>query len=147
MPQQVWLRHAGNIRRGCPFQNRMHALMEMGAWNTMFEDLRYSLRVLVRSPSFTLVAVMGLALGIGANSAIFTAMNAVLLRPLPCKDADQLVLLWQLNRHNGDHEVKASAPDYIDWKEQNSVFQEIAAFNANSGLGLNLSGVGQSGAR
>jgi putative ABC transport system permease protein len=111
----------------------------------MFEDLRYSLRVLASSPSFTLVAVVGLALGIGANSAIFTAMNAVLLRPLPYKEAEQLVLLWQLNRHNGDREIKLSAPDYIDWKEQSSVFQDIAAFNANSGLGLNLSGVGQSG--
>jgi putative ABC transport system permease protein len=108
----------------------------------MFEDLRYSLRVLARSPSFTLVAVVGLALGIGANSAIFTAMNAVLLRPLPYKQAEQLVLLWELNRRNGDHEIKASAPDYIDWKEQNSVFQNVAAFNANSGLGLNLSGAG-----
>jgi putative ABC transport system permease protein len=106
----------------------------------MFEDLRYSLRVLARSPSFTLVAVVGLALGIGANSAIFTAMNAVLLRPLPYKEAEQLVLLWELNRHNGDHEIKLTAPDYIDWKEQNSVFLDIAAFNANSGLGLNLSG-------
>jgi putative ABC transport system permease protein len=108
----------------------------------MFEDLRYSLRGLARNPSFTLVAVVGLALGIGANSAIFTAMNAVLLRPLPYKKAEQLVLLWQLNRHNGVHEIKASAPDYSDWKEQNSVFQDIAAFNANSGLGLNLSGAG-----
>ncbi|HME34471.1 MAG TPA: ABC transporter permease, partial [Candidatus Sulfotelmatobacter sp.] len=108
----------------------------------MFEDLRYSLRALARSPSFTLVAVVGLALGIGANSAIFTAMNAVLLRPLPYKEAEQLVLLWELNRHNGDHEIKASAPDYIDWKEQNSVFQDIAAFNANSDLGLNLSEAG-----
>ena len=104
-------------------------------WKTMFEDLRYSVRVLARSPSFTLVAVMGLALGIGANSAIFTAMNAVLLRPLPYKEAGQLVLLWQLNRHNGDHETKASAPDYVDWREQNSVFQDIAAFNANFALG------------
>jgi putative ABC transport system permease protein len=112
----------------------------------MFEDLRYSLRVLARSPSFTLVALLGLALGIGANSAIFTAMNAVLLRPLPYKQAEQLVLLWQLNRHNEDHEIKASAPDYLDLKEQNSVFQDIAAFNANSGLGLNLSGADQSGA-
>src|ERR1039458_3114957 len=108
----------------------------------MFEDLRYSLRVLARSPSFTLVAVVGLALGISANSAIFTVMNAVLLRPLPYKEAEQLVLLWQLNRHNGDHEIKVSAPDYIDWTEQNSVFQDIAAFNANAGRGLNLSGAG-----
>ena len=109
----------------------------------MFDDLRYSLRVLAKSPSFTLVAVVGLALGIGANSAIFTAMNAVLLRPLPYKQAEQLILLWQFNRRTGDHEIKATAPDYIDWREQNSVFQDIAAFNANSGLGLNLSGAGQ----
>jgi putative ABC transport system permease protein len=108
----------------------------------MFEDLGYSLRVLARSPSFTLVAVVGLALGIGANSAIFTAMNAVLLRPLPYKKSDQLVLLWQVNRHTGAREIKVSAPDYIDWREQNSAFQDIAAFNANSGLGLNLSGAG-----
>jgi putative ABC transport system permease protein len=108
----------------------------------MFEDLRYSLRVLARSPSVTLVAVVGLALGIGANSAIFTAMNAVLLRPLPYKKSDQLVLLWQVNRRTGDREIKVSAPDYIDWREQNSVFQDIATFNANSGLGLNLSGAG-----
>jgi len=111
----------------------------------MFEDLRYSLRVLAKSPSFTLVAVVGLALGIGANSAIFTAMNAILLRPLPYKDAKRLVVLWQVNRRSGDHEIKASAPDFIDFKEQNSVFQDIAAFNANSGLGLNLSGTSQSG--
>jgi putative ABC transport system permease protein len=108
----------------------------------MFEDVRYSLRVLARSPSFTVVAVVGLALGIGANSAIFTAMNAILLRPLPYKKSDQLVLLWQVNRHTGDREIKLSAPDYVDWSERNSVFQDIAAFNANSGLGLNLSGAG-----
>src|ERR1043165_8738094 len=101
----------------------------------MFDDLRYSLRVLAKSPSFTLVAVVGLALGIGANSAIFTAMNAVLLRPLPYKQAEQLILLWQFNRRTGDHEIEVTAPDYIDWREQNSVFQDIAAFNANSGLG------------
>jgi putative ABC transport system permease protein len=112
----------------------------------MFEDLRYSLRALAKSPGFTLVALVGLTLGIGANSAIFTAMNAVLLRPLPYKEGEQLVLLWQFNRHNGDLEIKAIAPDYIAWKEQNSVFQDVAAFNANSGLGLNLSGADQSAA-
>jgi putative ABC transport system permease protein len=109
---------------------------------SMFEDMRYSLRVLARSPSFTLVAIVGLALGIGANSAIFTAVNALLFRPLPYNNAEQLVLLWQSNPHTGNHEIKVTAPDYIDFKEQNSVFQDIAAFNANSGLGLNLSGAG-----
>jgi len=109
----------------------------------MLEDLRYSLRVLARSPGFTLVAVVGLALGIGANSAIFTAMNAVLLRPLPYKQVDQLVMLWQVSQHSGDHEVKVTGPDYIDWKDRNSVFQDIAAFGASAGLGLNLSGAGQ----
>lgn len=108
----------------------------------MFEDLRYSFRALVRSPSFTLVAVVGLALGIGANSAIFTVLNAILLRSLPYKKPEQLVLLWQVNRHTGDRQIKVSAPDYIDWREQSSVFQDIAAFNSNSGLGLNLSGAG-----
>jgi hypothetical protein len=55
-------------------------------------------------------------------------MNAVLVRPLPYKEAEQLVILWQLNRLSGDHEVKITAPDYIDLKEQNNVFQDIAAF-------------------
>jgi predicted permease len=108
----------------------------------MFEDLRYCFRVLAKSPGFTLVAVVSLALGIGANSAIFTAINAVLLRPLPYKEAEQLVLLWQVNRQEGDFEVKVSAPDYVDWKEQNRVFEGIAAFGAVSGTGFNLSGAG-----
>lgn len=106
----------------------------------MIEDLCHSLRMLARSPGFTLVAVVGLALGIGANSAIFTTMNAVLLRPLRYPQADRLVLLWQVNQHNGDHEVKVTAPDYRDWKEQSSVFQDVTAFAADPGLGLNLSG-------
>lgn len=96
--------------------------------------------MLARSPGFTLVAVVGLALGVGANSAIFTVMNAVLLRPLPYREAEQSVMLWQLNSRQGDHEIKLTAPDFIDWREQNGVFEDIAAFNANSGLGLNLSG-------
>jgi len=93
----------------------------------LFQDLRYGVRMLVKSPGFTAVAVLTLALGIGANTAIFSVVNAVLLRPLPFPDPDGIVRVvsFRLRDSVGDN---ASYPDFLDWRAQNHVFEHMAAF-------------------
>ena len=103
----------------------------------LLQDLRYALRQLRKSPGFTAVVVIMLALGIGANTAIFSVVNAVLLRPLPYKDADRLVMIWQQNSHRGWFENNISGANFLDWKKQNHVFTDIAAFESRT---FNLSG-------
>jgi putative ABC transport system permease protein len=110
--------------------------------NTFFRDLRYSLRLLIKSPAFTTVAVLSIALGIGANTTVFSVINAVLLRSLPYKDPNSLVLLW------GDTEQEAgrrkhnqvSATDIADFRSQASVFEDIATYESWSAI---MSGDGE----
>src|SRR5262247_2281793 len=100
---------------------------------TLWQDLRYSIRMLSKNPGFTFVAVFTLALGIGANSAIFSVVDAVLLRPLRFKDPEQLVRMWETLPQGGTG--TASPPNLKDWREQNDVLDGIAAFsNANFNL-------------
>jgi putative ABC transport system permease protein len=102
-------------------------------------DLRYALRNMLRTPAFTLSAVMTLALGIGANSALFSIVNAVLLRPLPYQDPDPLVMLWEHNLRLGrDRNVVAPA-DYLDWKQR---ARSLAEMTALSSLRSTLTGAG-----
>jgi putative ABC transport system permease protein len=105
--------------------------------NGLIQDLRCALRQLRKSPGFTAVAVVTLALGIGANTAIFTLVNAVLLRPLPYKDPNRLVMVWEQNPHRGWFENIVSSANFLDWKKQNHVFADIAAFESSS---FNLTG-------
>jgi len=105
----------------------------------LFQDFRYALRQIARSRGFTAVAVLTLALGIGANTAIFSMIHAVLLKPLPYKDADRLVMLWEQNPHRGWFENIVSGANFLDWKKQNHVFADMAAFESNS---FNLTGNG-----
>jgi putative ABC transport system permease protein len=104
------------------------------------QDLRYGLRTLLKNPGFTVVAVSALALGIGANSAIFSVVNAVLLRPLPFKNPEQLVMVWENATHLGFPKNTPSPPNFLDWQRQNTVFAGMAAMVERS---FNLTGVGE----
>lgn len=103
---------------------------------TLLQDIRYAFRMLMKSPGFTAIALLTLAIGIGANTAIFSVVNTVLLRPLPYKDPDRLVMLWQISSVFGSH-VGASAPEYLDYREGNHVFSRMGAY---ASLSFNLTG-------
>jgi putative ABC transport system permease protein len=105
---------------------------------TLWQDLRYGVRMLLKNRAFTLVAVMALALGIGANTAIFSVVNAVLLRPLPYEESDRLMFLAEHNEQLGDFSI--AYPNYLDWREQNQVFEHLAVFRRQS---YNLTGGSQ----
>jgi predicted permease len=99
---------------------------------TLWQDLRYGARMLIKKPGFTLVAVITLALGIGANTAIFTVINAALLRPLPYEDAERLVVVATTMRRDTVEVRSVSYPDFVDWRDQNTVFERIAAQTSTS---------------
>src|SRR5256886_3937962 len=99
-------------------------------------DLTFALRQLRKSPGFTFVAVLTLALGIGANTAIFSIVNAVLLRPLPYPDADRIMVLNESSGPGQDYSV--ALPDYFDWQKDNTVFEHLAATHKES---RNLGGI------
>jgi putative ABC transport system permease protein len=95
---------------------------------TMWKDLRQGARSLFKQPTFTIVAVIALALGIGANTAIFSVVHAVLLQSLPYREADRLVSVWEHNRTRGNNQNVINMGNFFDWKEQNRVFEDMAAF-------------------
>ncbi|HLL70270.1 MAG TPA: ABC transporter permease [Pyrinomonadaceae bacterium] len=108
--------------------------------STFLNDVRYGLRMLFKSPGFTLIAVFALALGIGANSAIFSVVNAMLLRPLPFPEPERLVVIWETNPHlsaNLRLRNEASPANFKDWTAQTTSFENIAAFRWND---YNLTG-------
>jgi putative ABC transport system permease protein len=108
----------------------------------VFQDLRYGVRMLLKNPGFTVIAVLTLALGIGANTAIFSIVNATLLRPLPYKNPDQIVMIWGTNPGGYGWRGKTgfSAPSFLDYQQQNRVFERMATFN---GVGFTLTGAGR----
>jgi putative ABC transport system permease protein len=115
----------------------------MRLMNSFWQDLRYGTRMLIKKPGFTLVAVITLALGIGANTAIFSVVNAVLLRPLPYRDPDRIVALWSARPERATTNRPVSTPDFEDWRTQNSVFETMAAFPAVDTTGVTLTGHGE----
>lgn len=108
--------------------------------STLLQDLRYGFRILAKNPGFTAVAVLTLALGIGANTAIFSVVNAVLFRPLPFKDPDRLVVVWENNRRKGWERHPVEGNRFCEWVRQNRVFEGMAA---RSSFDLNFSGNGE----
>ncbi len=97
---------------------------------TMLLELRHAVRGLMRAPAFTIAAVLTLALGIGANTAIFSVVNAVLLRPLPFADADRLVMVWETDTKSGTAHEPASVPDLADFRQRAGRLTGLAAFAA-----------------
>ena len=98
--------------------------------DSILQDLRYGLRTLAKSPRFSVTAVITLAVGIAANVAIFTFVDATLIRPLPYKDAQQLVEIYDTREQTVSSQFESSYPDYLDWKQQNQVFASLAGYNS-----------------
>jgi len=107
--------------------------------DALMRDLRYAIRSLWKRPGFTTVAVIALALGIGANTAIFSLINAVLLKPLPFAEPDRLVWMWG-NIRNGGNRASVSPLDFLDYRRQNRTFEQFAAMLP---VPLNLTGTGE----
>ena len=109
--------------------------------NSFWQDLRYGARMLLKSPAVTLVAIVALTLGIGANTAIFSVVHAVLLRSMPYNDAEKLAIVWETKRGSARNERNViNLGNFFDWKEQNTVFSDMAAF---FDLNVNLTGDGE----
>lgn len=101
----------------------------------MIQDLRYGIRMLLKRPWFTCTVVLTLALGIGANTALFSIINALLLRPLPLPQPEQVVQVWEVSRQSGNLKFPVALPNMVDWRAQSSSLAHIAAY---SSTGLNL---------
>ena len=95
----------------------------------MLTQIRLAFRSLVKTPGFTLVAVITIALAIAANTAVFSLVNALLIRPLPFKAPESLVLLFEKFSGQGLDQIPVSAPEYLDWEKQTRSYERIAAFN------------------
>jgi putative ABC transport system permease protein len=124
------------------YEQNAPVLGETGRSNLLadfLQDLRYAVRMQRKNPAFTVVAIIALALGIGANTAIFSVVNTVLLRPLPYKDPEQLVMVWEDASHFGFPRDTPATANYVDWRDQNNVFTSMAAMED---VNLNLTGVG-----
>src|SRR6185503_13657920 len=99
-----------------------------GFFETLLQDIRYGARVLLKHKAFTAIAVITLALGIGANSAIFSVVNELLLRPLPYQDPDRIVMLWEVSP-SGHHQNTTSRINFRAWRAQSTSYEYMAAFS------------------
>ncbi len=108
--------------------------------DNLIKDIRFGIRMLLAKPGFTVAAILTLALGIGANTAIFSIVEAVLLRPLPYKEPDRIVAVWETDLGKGGERWRVAPANYFDWREQSAAFEEMALLGASS---LNLTGAGE----
>src|SRR4051794_8726378 len=108
--------------------------------DSLIKDIRFAARGLLKRPGFTAIALLALALGIGANTAIFSLVNAVVLRPLPFANPDRLVWVWG-NIRSGGNRASVSPPDFLDYREKNKAFENFAA-SFSMPLPINITGNG-----
>src|ERR1043165_5199439 len=106
--------------------------------STLWEDIKYGVRMLVKNPGVTIIVIVALALGIGANTAIFSVVNAVLIRPLPYQESERLVFLNE--KSPVLDEMSISYPNFLDWRTQNQTFEKMGVYNRAS---YNLTGTGE----
>jgi putative ABC transport system permease protein len=106
--------------------------------HTLISDIRYGIRMLARKPAFTALAILTLALGIGANTAIFSVVDAVLLRPLPFRDPDKLVQLFETESAPGNFPM--TGQDYLDWRAQNRTFEDMAVYSYPTSYNVSAAG-------
>src|SRR5438034_10186237 len=143
MRAHIEMRTRENIEAGMSADEARYAAMRQFGWvdniketcreqrgvtwlEHLIQDLRYGARMLRKNPGFTAVAVLTLALGIGANTAIFSIINGVLLKPLPYEEPDRLVTLWERSPQRGIEQDRVSGPNYLDWRAQNTVLSDMA---------------------
>jgi len=115
----------GNVTRA---EERFYEFERWVWWDRLCQDLRFGLRMLVKKPGFTTVAVLTLALGIGANTGIFSLIHAVLLRPLPFPDPNRLVTLWERRPESGEANIPISGFEFVAWRDQNHTFERMAFY-------------------
>ena len=127
------LRAFGNVNK---IRDTAYDVKGGGLFETLLQDLRYGARVLIKHKAFTIVAVLTLGLGIGANTAIFSVVNELLLRPLPYRDASTIVTVWEVTP-SGRHQNSISPSNFRSWLAQNTSFQSLAAF---TDMRINLTG-------
>jgi putative ABC transport system permease protein len=130
------LRSFGNVNRAV---DAAYDVKGGGLLETLTQDVRYGARMLAKHKAFTSIAVITLALGIGANTAIFSVVNQLLLRPLPYRDADRIVMLWEVTSE-GRHQNSTSRGNFRQWRQQTTSYQQIAAFTDSR---FNLTGAGE----
>src|SRR5829696_5754397 len=130
------LRSFGNVDKN---RERAWEIRGGGMIEAFLQDVRYGARLLARHRGFTGVAVLTLALGIGANTAIFSVVNELLLRPLPYRDAERIVMLWEVTP-GGRHQNTTSRTNFRGWRDQSTSYEAIAAFSDQR---FNLTGDGE----
>ena len=96
---------------------------------TLWQDIRYGVRVLARNPGIAVVVILTMAVGIGATTAMFSVVNAVLLRPLPLKDVDRLVMIWETNKEKPDDLRGVPLLRFLDWQSRCKTLEHMAFFN------------------
>ncbi len=131
------LRSFGHVR---DFREIAYDIRGGGHMETLLQDIRFGVRMLVKSPTFTAVALLMIAIGIGANAAIFSAVNGVLLNPLPFAEPDRIVMVWGNFRNLGLEHISVSVPEYVDYRDRAQSFSSTAAFATGN---FNLTGDGE----